>query len=139
MLIEIVGYLSAGANEHRLTANSTTFLYSLLIMLNEVPCHHGQSLRVTQNLVHLRHRLLAFLNLVFIGTLFFTLFIVCLYRLQLFVVGKHFGSSSFIYDTAGDTVCHRFRHRVAVHHIAKYIYRCIDWRSCKAYVGSIGQ
>ena len=108
-------------------------------MLNEISCHHRQTVRIPQNLVHLRHRFLAFLNLVLIGTLFFTLLIVCFYCLQLFVVSKHLGGSSFINDTSGDTVCHRFCHGVAIHHIAKHIYCCINRRSREPHVSGIGQ
>ena len=57
--------------------------------------------------------------------------------LQLLAINKHLGSTTFIYNASSNTVSHRLCHCVAIYNIAKHIYCCINWSSCKTYVCGI--
>ena len=75
-------------------------------MLHKILCHHSQSLRIAQNLVHLCNSLLTLLYLILVGTLLLTFLVVVLNLLQLFAISKHLGSTTLVNNPTSNTISH---------------------------------
>ena len=108
-------------------------------MRHEILRHSLQPVWVAENHAHLRHILLALVNLVFVGTRFCSFFVILLNLFENRIVQHHLGGTALVNDGHRNAVLYRFRHSVNIDLGAEHIERRINRRARKAHVSRIGQ
>ena len=138
-LVEIIGNIPVGADEHGFSGYCCAFSDAGLIVLYEILGNSSQPVWIADNHIEVCDGFLAFLDLILVCSFCGALVVVFLNLPNLVLVESDLCRTSVIDEVDCNAVTHGLSHRIGVHNTAEHLNRGVNRRSGKAYVSRIGK
>ena len=138
-LVEIIGNIPVGADEHSFSGYCCAFSYTGLVVFYKILGNSSQSVWIAYNHIEVCNGFLAFLDLILVCSFCSALVVVFLNLSYLVLVESNLCSTSVIDEIDRDAVTDGLSHCIGVNNTAEHLNRSVNRRSCEADISCVGK